>query len=193
MMTNRIDAIGHAITQLVSRLTDQGFIFDRPDEVLPGVEPGTDEAIERIESEIGIIPLATKLFWLRVGSVDLSGSHPNWEGCEYPDPLIVFPPSSAIYELEDFLADREERLSMGLPYLVPVAPDFYHKADVSGGMWYNVAVPAVADDPPLNDEWHNVTFLAYLEIALRFGGFPGLSRCSSHTWPIERLSNEPAG
>lgn len=193
MMTNRIDAIGHAITQLISRLTDQGFIFDRPDEVLPGVEPGTDEAIERIESEIGIIPLATKLFWQRVGSVDLSGSHPNWEGCEYPDPLIVFPPSSAVYELDDFLADREERLSIGFPYLVPVAPDFYHKANVSGGMWYNVAVPAVADDPPLNDEWHNVTFLAYLEIALRFGGFPGLSRCSSHTWPIEMLANEPAG
>ncbi|MCD2451078.1 hypothetical protein GO003_011800 [Methylicorpusculum oleiharenae] len=130
MMTNRIDAVGHAITELVSRLIDQGFIFDRPDEVLPWVELGTDEAIERIESEIGIISLATKLFFQWVGSADLSGSHPNWEGCEYPDPLIVFPPSSAIFELDDFIADREEPISIGLPYQVPVAPDFYHKADV---------------------------------------------------------------
>ena len=58
------------------------------------------------------------------------------------------------------------------PYCVPVAPDAYHKQNVSGGMWYNLSVPAVTDDPPLNDERHRTTFVGYLELALRWGGFP---------------------
>lgn len=100
---------------------------------------------------------------------------------------MVFPPSVAVTELEDFLADKEERLRCNYPYAVPVAPDFYHKADVSGGREYNISVPAVADDPPLNDEWHKTTFLKYLEIAVKWGGFPGLERSPGHDWPIREL------
>ena len=99
---------------------------------------------------------------------------------EYPDPLFVYPPSAAIAELEEFLADKEERLRCNFPYLVPIAPDYYHKEDVSGGMWYNVSVPAVADDPPLNDEPHHLSFLnPRIWKALRFNGqgfSVGLSR-----------------
>jgi hypothetical protein len=70
---------------------------------------------------------------------------------------------------------------------VPVAPDDYHKENVSGGMWYNLSVPAVADDPPLNDERHRTTFANYLELAVHWGGFPGLDRCADHTWPLAEL------
>jgi hypothetical protein len=93
----------------------------------------------------------------------------------------------AIGELDEFLADREERLRHNFPYLVPIAPDSYHKADVSGGMWYNISVPAVAVDPPLNDEWHGTSFVNYLELAVKWSGFPGLSCCPGHTWPIAEL------
>src|SRR5262245_57966944 len=186
-LESRINAVGDSIRCLVTRLTERGFHFERPAEVFPGLEAGVVAAIARIEREVGPLPLALELFWQRVGSVDLCGSHPEWEGCDYPDPLVVYPPSVAIEELDEFLADRDERLRCNFPYLVPIAPDSYHKADVSGGMWYNLSVPAVADDPPLNDEWHGTTFVNYLELAVRSAGFPGLACCPGHTWPISEL------
>lgn len=189
-MESRIAEMGRALHRIVRNLGELGFRFTRPGEALPGPQQGTEQAIARIEREIGELPLAIKLFWSRIGSVDLSGQHPEWTGAGFPDPLIVYPPSVAISELEEFIADREERLDSGLPYVVPVAPDALHKADVSGGMWYNLSVPAGADDPPLNDEPHNTTFLGYLGIAIEFGGFPGLQNSPSHRWPIAAIVAE---
>ena len=156
---------------------------------VPRAEPGAEAAIERIERDAGTLPLAIKLFWRRVGSVNFIGEHAGWDGCEYPDPLVVYPPSVAVSELEKFLADREERMRCRVPYRVPVAPDRY-KANVSGGMCYNLSVPAVADDPPLNDERHRTTFVNYLELAVRWGAFPGLDRCPEHNWPLADLVRE---
>jgi hypothetical protein len=172
---------------LVRRLTERGFQFQRPGQVLPGPEGSAPQAIARIEREVGVVPLALKLFWLEVGSIDLCGYHPAWKGCEYPDPLQVYPPSIAIKELDEFLSDRDERLRCDFPYCVPIAPDFKHKAGVSGGMWYSVTIPAVADDPPLSDEWRRTTFVGYLEAALQWAGFPGLLRCPGHSWPVAEL------
>lgn len=186
-LESRISLVGDSIRLLVKRLTEIGFRFERPSAVFPGPEGSLSSPIARIEREVGTVPLALKLFWQQIGSVDLCGSHPEWEGCDYPDPLVVYPSSVAIQELDEFLADKEERLRCDFPYLVPIAPDLYHKADVSGGMWYNVTVPALADDPPLNDEWHHTTFVNYLEFTVRWGGFPGLSRCPAHSWPIAEL------
>ena len=135
-----------------------------------------------------MVPLGVKLFWRHVGSVNFMGRHPDWVANGYPDTLVVEPASFAIEELDEFLDDREERERYGSRYVIPIAPDDYHKANVSGGMFYNVSVPAVADDPPLNDERrHHTTFVRYLEIALTYGGFPGLARCDSHDFPLDQL------
>jgi hypothetical protein len=187
-LETRIDLIGDSIRVLAERLKERGFVFDRPAEVFPGPQSGAAEAIARIEREVGPVPLALRLFWLKVGSVNFCGRHSEWEGHEYADPLFVYPPSSAIEELEEFLADKAERLRCRFPYLVPIAPDSYHKEDVSGGMWYNVTIPAVADDPPLNDEPHDTTFVAYLELAVQWAGFPGLAD-GPGTWPIAELTS----
>ena len=95
MMTldTRIDLVGSSISVIARRLSERGFQFERPAAMLPGPEPGAAEAIARIEREIGAVPRALTLFWLRVGSVDLCGSHPEWNGCDYPDPLVIYPPS----------------------------------------------------------------------------------------------------
>lgn len=186
-LESRIEAVSNSIRFLVKRLTELGFQFERPSEVFPGPESGAAAAIARIEGEVGVLPLALKRFWQRVGSVNFCGSHPEWEGCAYPDPIFVYPPSIALQELDEFQADREERLRCDFPYLVPIAPDLCDKADESGGMWYNVSVPAIADDPPLNNEWHHTTFVHYLELALKWAGFPGLSRYPGHSWPVAEL------
>lgn len=199
-LESRIVTVGEQIEKIARRLPQLGYQFKRPSAVFPGPEPGTEEAIARIERETGTLPLALKAFWRLVGSVNFMGPHSDWtvveypwDGCEYPDPLVVYPPSQAIFELDEFLGDREERMRCNFPYLVPIAPDAYHKDNVSGGMWYNLSVPAVADDPPLNDERHQTTFVSYLELAVRWGGFPGLDRCPEHDWPLREIVGGPAG
>jgi hypothetical protein len=180
-LQSRVEHLGRLIKALCERLATAGYVFQYPEEVFPGPEVDAVRAIRRIESEAGEVPLALKLFWLHVGSVNLCGSHPAWRGCEYPDPLVVYPPSVALPDLDDFREEPEGS------FLIPIAPDDLHKADVSGGMYYNVSVPAVEDDPLLNDERHGVSFLAYLEIALASAGFPGLERCEGHTWPVDQI------
>jgi hypothetical protein len=196
----RILSIGEQTAIIARRLPTLGYQFKRPSAAFPGPEPGTEDAIELIEREVGKLPLALKFFWRLVGSVDLTAHYRTWrpveypwEGCEYPDPLVVYPPSAAIAELDEFLGDREERMRCGFPYIVPIAPDAAHKDNVSGGMWYNLSVPAVADDPPLNDEWHRTTFVSYLELAVRWGGFPGLERYPEHSWPLREIIGDAAG
>ena len=186
-LESRINAVGDSIRALAHRLSERGFRFRYPAEVFPGPEDATSSAIARIEQEIGRLPLALKFFWERIGSVNFCGTHPDWNCDGYADPLVVYPPSHAVDELEDFLADKDDRLRHDFPYLVPIAPDYFHKDGVSGGMWYNLSVPAVADDPPLNDEWHRTTFVSYLELAVKWGGFPGLEDCHDHLWPLTEL------
>jgi hypothetical protein len=194
----RILTVGEQIAKIARRLPALGYRFKRPSFAFPGPEPGTEDAIERIEREVGTLPLALKIFWRRVGSADFTAHYSTsrpveypWAGCASPDPLVVCPPSVAVVELDGFLDDRDERTRCDLPYLVPIAPDDLHKDNLSGGMWYNLSVPAVADDPPLNDEWHRTTFVSYLESAVRWGGFPGLERCPEHEWPLRKLVGEP--
>jgi hypothetical protein len=194
----RILRIGERIAKIALRLPALGYCFNDPSAVFPGPEPGTEDAIARIEREIGELPLALKVFWRLAGSVDFTAHRKAgraveypWAGCDYPDPLVIFPPSAAIAELDEFVGDCEERMRCDIPYAVPIAPDDKHKDNVSGGGCYNLSVPAVADDPPLNDEWHQTTFVSYLELAVQWGGFPGLERCPHHAWPLRELVGEP--
>jgi hypothetical protein len=187
-LESRIREVGRVLPLLARRLDELGYQFDEPERVLPGPQRITDAVIARIEREIGAVPLALNLFWRHVGSVNLMGQHPDWVANGYPDPLVIESPSFAIEELDEFLEDREEREKCGSRFVIPIAPDDYHKANVSGGMFYNISVPAVADDPPLNDERrHRTTFVKYLEIALSYGGFPGLVRCDPHDFPLDQI------
>jgi hypothetical protein len=184
----RLDRIASALPVLVGRLNQHGYRFARPTAVLPGPESTVDASIQRIESEIGAVPYAVAQFWRRIGSVDFCGSHPDWCGCDYPDPLVIDPASYAVAELQDFLDDREERMRYDFPFAIPISADDYHKENVSGGMWSNVDCPAAADDPIINDERHHMRFLDYLELALKMGGFLGLDECPHHNWPIQEMS-----
>jgi hypothetical protein len=187
-LEERINTVGRRLRCIARQLAAMGYRFDDPAAVFPGAAVGTDTAIERIEREIGPVPRALGIFWRQVGSVNFMGEHADWEGCDYPDPIVIFPPSYALDELGQFIGDRAERMRCNLPYLIPVSPDALHKENVSGGMWYNVSMPATVDDPPLNDEPHSTTFVSYLELAVRWGGFPGLDRCPEHNWPLTAIA-----
>ena len=186
-MEARIAQIGRRLHSLVQALRGMGYHFENDNEVITGPELGTAEAIRRIEAEFGSCPLALKLFWERIGSVDLSGTHPDWIDDRYPDQLVVFPPSIAHWEMKDYLGDIKEKQKCGLGYEIPIAPDFYHKAGVSGGEPYSISLPTADDDPILRNSQVRETFLEYVERSLNGGGFPGMIDEADHNWPLQAL------
>jgi hypothetical protein len=188
-LEERMDWIAACLFQLRRRLQQRGFNFREPDEVLPGPIKDLDGALNRIRQEVGPVPFALEMFYRKIGSVNFLGDHPDWQGCEYPDTLLVYPVTAALDELNDFLSDRVGYTEAFGSFRVPIAPDYYHKENVSGGMWYGVAISDSCEDPPLLEEWHNTTFVTYLEICIHWAGFPGLELCSNdHTWPVKELT-----
>jgi hypothetical protein len=172
LLTERLDALGYRFRPLdsseglLSRLFGGGSSAPRPH-----IPPAADvpQSIAELEGEVGgPIPLSLRAFYEIVGSVDFSGEHREIapRGSDLtPDPLFVYGARDAC----DSLEEQDEDLLM-----VCVAPDALHKANISGGDAYSVALPAPAVDAPLEYEPHEVTFVEYLRIAiLRWGGFPG--------------------
>ena len=192
LIETRIDKIRASLVQLKQRLDALGYEFQESEAVLPGPSDTVDDGLARLDEVTGLVPPGLTLFYQRIGSINFLGHHPEWEEQDgaYTDPLFVYPVSEAINELEQFLDDRERYLDAFGTFRVPIAPDCYHKADVSGGMWYNISLPDSTEDPRLLDEWHETTFLNYLEIAIRWGGFPGIERWKyqGHNWPINELA-----
>lgn len=135
------------------------------------VPPSIDvtKQISKIEKKVGTLPLSLRAFYEVVGSIDLIGQHPSLAphgGSISPDPLVV-------YSVQDALADAEQLESDDDDRHVIVAPDDLHKANVSGGEPYEIAVPDERADAELLNERHGLFFVQYLRLAFRFGGFPG--------------------
>jgi hypothetical protein len=162
------------VERLVDRLPSFGFEF----ETEPVVDPPRDVAValDALEAEIGALPISLRVWFEEVGQVNLNGSHPEWT-FEFPDPLVIDAPIEYIRsEFEAWSVDRDTESERSSPFEVPVAPDYLHKANVSGGMPYGLAVPNLASDGLLLWEPHQTTLVNYLRIAFRMGGMPGWQR-----------------
>lgn len=161
------------VERLVELLPAAGFEFDRP----PGavhVPPGPTVAadIERLERAVGVLPLSLRCWYQQVGHVNLVGRNPRW-GLELTDPLVVNAPIDfVIAEHDQWLHDRGTEWDQG-PFVVEFAPDALHKANVSGGPAYAIAVPDAGADGPVLWEPHRTTFVDYLRVAFRWAGLPG--------------------
>jgi hypothetical protein len=104
------------------------------------------------------------------------------------DPLVVEP---YFGDLEDDLAnggdDEDETVTDASdPYSVIIAPDPVHKTGHSGGSPYSIDFPNTAVDARLEGEEDYGTFVEYLRVCFRWGGFPGLR--ASATPPREELA-----
>lgn len=74
------------------------------------------------------------------------------------------------------------------PFVIDIAPDYLHKANVSGGAPYAVA-PSTGADGLVLFERHQTTFTNYLRIAFSWAGLPGWDRRQLDGWATP---NEPA-
>lgn len=126
---------------------------------------------EQLEG-VGKLPLSVKLFWQIVGDVDWMGYHPLLP--EYSDPLVVYPIDAARSEYEDWRYAVNELDIEAEQFGIPIAPDYFHKDNVSGGSPYSILVPNASIDAVLAYERHQTTFVNYLRICFAYGGFPGV-------------------
>ena len=136
---------------------------------------------EQLEG-IGKFPFSLRLFWQIVGDVDWMGYHPLWPA--YSDPLVVYPIEAARSDYEDWrYAVNEGDVEAG-QFGASIAPDYFHKDNVSGGAPYTILVPNPAIDGVLEYERHQTTFVNYLRICFAYGGFPG---CQWHNRDIPKI------
>lgn len=157
-----------------SRLLSEGYQFSHPEIALIDPEPDGSTRLDQIEEEVGPIALSLRCWIEEVGSVNLIGTHPEWS-YEYADPLVV--ESTAA----DIRAERDERAAAGWfddedGFPLPLAPDYLHKADTSGGAPYSMWIPEPGGDGAwLYDDFHTGTFVDYLRSAFSLAGFPGFA------------------
>jgi len=133
--------------------------------------PDIHKRLVDFEKEFAVLPLSLRVFYEVVGEVNFIGTHPILDpkgGSVAIDPLVVYGLDDGLVEFDD--EDDEEE---GRPSAVTIAPDDLHKANVSGGDAYEMAIPELRADGELLNERHRLFFVEYLRVAFRFGGFPG--------------------
>jgi hypothetical protein len=189
----------HNIELLVGRLRAQGFQFHTNDDSREPVDPyrpPTEQATSLdawLQDRFGPIPMVVSS-WVRiVGDVWLVGTHPSWPESSEADPLVIelegtrYPEASIRdYFDGEFEAWEEWSGADGDAggFVLPVAPDRLHKANVSGGAPYGVRLPDGTAEGLFVGEVA-MPFVAYLNLVFRHGGFPA-SAPGDQQWMIKR-------
>lgn len=184
------------VTILIERLRAQGYRFGDPwnedgaREPLAPPDEHTTTFVAWLEERFGPLPLTVRTWIEVVGDVSFLGVHPEWPRDLISDPLVVeFEYKSWPWAKRDrafarthFESEREawEDSAQDGPecagaFALDVAPDALHKANISGGAPYGVLVPDASVDATFRfDDGLLLPFVAYLRLAFRCGGFPGL-------------------
>ena len=143
-------------------------------------ESETAEKIARLESLIGTLSLSFKCWYENVGSVNLIGlfdssnttSVSTFEYGSILDPLFVYSMDMVLNMVEGFIADDVWKNEP----LLTLSPDNYYKYGFSGSGVYAIRIPSPTFDASLLLERHQTTFINYLRLCFRWGGFPGLEQ-----------------
>ena len=167
---------------LASRLADHGW---KP--LSPKVTPlrtrpvrGDHGVYSRLEELTGApIPPTLLAFWKVVGGINLVWDYRSEEpvpdlgvalDMDEMDPLCVHAASAITYQFNEW-EFYEERSGA---HRIDLAPDYLHKANISGGRPYAILLPHAGADPVFAYERHALPFLDYLRLAFKWAGFPGL-------------------
>jgi len=182
-------------------------------------KPNVHEQLAELEARVGRIPLSLYAWFETVGSVNLVGSYPvedprdpegfnnwaqyrradpaeerlreyedssRWTDLHDLDPLFVYPIERALRRTTYVLSSTGQRLSS-----IEIAPDEQAKYELGGEDNYRIQVPDATADACLEGEWHETTFVDYLRICFRWGGFPGLhSRTRIPTHELAYLTRD---
>ena len=170
-----MDRAAHNVSLLVERLNRLHYEFASAAWEKPSSE--SRKEWRDVDHRIGLVPFSLRAWWDVVGSVDLTGdddllsnrggmTSPNL-GTLLTDPLVIDGPAVTISENEMFEGEPDYE-----PECV-LAPDRYHKHEISGGQPYSIGLPCPAADAVLLYEENELYLVDYLRRCFRYGGFPG--------------------
>jgi hypothetical protein len=209
----RLEALGYEFGYRWAH--GRNFPSGPPDPVFAPPQPDVAQTIAELEDRAGALPLSLRAFYEVVGSVNFVGQPPeawtDWRAVpDDVDALYVYSAEIALEDTEawqeryDYLREDEgdppstddedicdSRAYYALPrkcWLVPIAPDEWHKYDISGCGAYEIAIPNLAADARLLTERHRTTFVNYLRICCRWAGFPKLEQVSGAPAAASALS-----
>ena len=182
------------IEVVVERLTEAGYRFHHNDDeetpttpFVPATDAAEDQARWLVE-RFGAVPL-TLLSWVRlVGDVWLVGTHPDWPESSQADPLVLKTQGAR----QDYFDEQwQQHLADGARHLfvLPLAPDRYHKGNISGGGPYGVIVPDGCVEGVFAGEM-DMPFVSYLNWVFRWGGFPWPSGNRAQWRVLHRLKRD---
>jgi hypothetical protein len=171
------------VQDLMSRLTRwAGSGANQPRAVFTPPEAQIRRRMARLERSGCVLPLSLRAWMEEVGQIDLTGSHPilcfmegepGFSGV-YADPLMIY--ADVDHLEETFEACREEE-GADSPCPLDISFDAPGKAglamDAQVDDFYSIAAPDLAADALLLGERHQTTFVSYLRLCFRWGGFPG--------------------
>jgi hypothetical protein len=164
------------VERLTTLLPEIGYEFDPGDGMVVFEPPpaGISAGLDAIERRVGLMPLALRWWFEEVGRVNLMGWHADWEDSR-SDPLVVDAPADYIAgEIDAWTANfgtEWERQS----FTIDFSPDDLHKANVSGGAPYSMALPNAGADGLVLWERHQTTFVNLIRLTFAAGGFLGWS------------------
>jgi hypothetical protein len=183
LLVPRLKRIGYQFGTLGGENSGQWYGDSRPLHEPPAAD--APRVLEDLEARYGPLCLSLRAWYEVVGGVNFLGFHPRWPDPQLLDPLCIMPLEIVMSELEETDEDCAEE---DRPQGIPVSPDDYHKADVSGGSSYAVEFPSRCADARFLNEWHDTTFVDYLRKVFRWAGFPGMERCPVEQRPAKQLS-----
>ncbi len=172
--------------ETVEALQKSGYRFVYPERAILDPDSDASDWVRELRQKGVHLSLAFEA-WLRViGGVNLMGTHPSWSRSAYAfddsadrqepiytDPLVVeMPKDYANYLYDEWLEARSQSEAQS-PFRVEIAPDHLHKANVSGGLPYQLSAGRPAVDGFVWNERHGIGFVGYLRKAIEWGGFPG--------------------
>ena len=178
----------HNIELLVGRLKQLDYRFLHEELVYRPCTKEEQQALGEMERHGVIIPLSFRAFLEAVGTVDLIGSHPalnpvDGDRARRPGgPILSSDPLefSGYFELGLLFDGWEDTISEDRPTasweVGGDAEDKTRLGDEERDGCYTVRLPNSAADAVLEGEAHEITFVEYLRLSFRWGGFPGWER-----------------
>ena len=180
--------VAHDLDLLASRFEAKGWVA-LTGELRTRPKPGDREVFARIERITkSPIPPSLLAFWRVVGGVDLVWDYNTEEpppailptvslDLDALDPLYIDAPGHVEHVFEKW-EDHIKTTHPDLldPFSLDLAPDYLHKANISGGAPYGVDLPFLGADPIFQNESHQLAFVDYLRHCLRWAGFGLLHR-----------------
>ncbi|HEY1182818.1 MAG TPA: hypothetical protein VGE89_01460 [Bryobacteraceae bacterium] len=175
----------HNIELLVARLKQLDYRFLHEELVYRPCTKKEQKALGEMERDGVIIPLSFRAFLEAVGTVDLIGSHPTLNPVDGGrtrrpgGPILSSDPLefSGHFALELLFDEWEDTISEDRPTVSwEVGGDAEDKTwlgDEERNGCYTVQLPNSAADAVLEGEAHKITFVEYLRLSFRWGGFPG--------------------